>query len=51
MLEEVFKLEMNEVTHVLLVLMGIFQITPTSKVRNRQRAIQSQECFKRMLYR
>jgi hypothetical protein len=50
-MEDVFKLEMDDVTHVLLVAMTLFKTPAGSRVKERQRAVQSQECFVRMLYR
>jgi hypothetical protein len=51
MMEDMFKLEMDDVTHVLLVAMVLFKTNPNSKIKERQMAVQSQECFVRMLYR
>jgi hypothetical protein len=51
MMEEMFKLEMDDVTHVLLVATTLFATTGNSRVRERSMAARSQECFIRMLYR
>ena len=51
MMEEVFKLEMDDVTHVLLVAMTLFKTNQNSRVKDRQRAVSTYDFFARMLYR